>query len=527
MEITSIHGPLYFCNNHDSTISIFKDGNIKEIFIEERYSRKKHDGCYPKRSLKRTNSDIYLIKEDPEIKILNSLINKNINFGEIKSSMVEYYHHICHALESFYFSGFNHSAILVVDGNGTDNETISLFSIDNNYNIKIHRVYKVNSTEKLTKKSLGCIYNKAVSVVGLSQKYDIGNEGKFMGLSSYGTPSVGNIINFSIEDGVSHTMGDYVNENYPYTSNCDGNSSLFHYINFAATVQRDFNNVILDLVKYIKNLTGEENLCLSGGCFQNVISNNIICESEVFKNIYCSPFPSDGGISVGMGIHWLLSNNHQIGRVKINHAYWGEEYPDEKILSYIDKEKYSLTDITPQEVAKLLSEDKILAWFQDRSEYGPRALGHRSLIGNPGNRENFNILNNKIKHRENWRPLAPSVPDELFDILFDVKSKDLTQFMLRSIPIREEWRSRIPAVCHVDGTTRPQRLERDINPEYYDMIMEFYKLTELPCVINTSFNGPGEPIIENPKEALEFLDKTPELYGIVFNGKYLIRVVNG
>ena len=119
--------------------------------------------------------------------------------------------------------------------------------------------------------------------------------------------------------------------------------------------------------------------------------------------------------------------------------------------------------------------------------------------------------------------LGESSIDELFDILFDVKSKDLTQFMLRSIPIREKWRSRIPAVCHVDGTTRPQRLERDINPEYYDMIMEFYKLTELPCVINTSFNGPGEPIIENPKEALDFLDKTPELYGIVFNGKYLCR----
>lgn len=512
----SMSGNMLSYTCHDSGVCVMDDNVLKGLYIEERYSRKKHDGGMPKKCLQtilkeqQKIDDITVLQGNYTTLLSYLYPDSNIQLLDKFKAL----HHRSHASESIYTSGFEHCAVLTIDGYG-DNTSIGIYTYKNNVLTEI-RTY--GPSESIgTAYCMACVH----SFGGVNNRT---LEGKFMGLAPYGIPYKEHIFSFDIETGLSikgHPLTRKFFEYYPYADN-DTTISMLHYANLAATVQRDFNDAIMLLVNYTKNITGETNLCLSGGCFQNVIINDIICESGLFENVWCSPYPNDGGLPLGDMVYYLIEQG-KMPHKRIHHAYWGEEYPDEKILSYIDKEKYSLTDITPQEVAKLLSEDKILAWFQDRSEYGPRALGHRSLIGNPGNRENFNILNNKIKHRENWRPLAPSVPDELFDILFDVKSKDLTQFMLRSIPIREEWRSRIPAVCHVDGTTRPQRLERDINPEYYDMIMEFYKLTDLPCVINTSFNGPGEPIIENPKEALEFLDKTPELYGIVFNGKYLCR----
>lgn len=519
MRLASIQGNINANNiNHDSGVAIFEDNKITQILLEERYSRKKHDGRYPRRCLIGSKVDTYAINFYNEEYFIRALSKNNDSKFESLNSKQKYYHHICHVLESFYFSGFTSSAVLVVDGWGDCDESVSLWSIDSNYDIKLHKIYDKSH-------SLGVFYSRCNAWSGLNPNGIFGLEGKFMGLTSYGTPKQNHIFEFDIEKGlIINGSSEDLFGVYSYINNKSQESNIIHYNNFAATIQRDFNDAVMKLIHYIKELTGENNLCLSGGCFQNVIVNNMVCESGIFGNIYCSPFPSDGGCAVGNGVYHMVKNKKLTPRIEqVKHAYWGEEYPDEKILLCIDKEKYFIENITTQEIAKLLSENKILAWFQDRSEYGPRALGHRSLIGNPGNRENFNILNNKIKQRENWRPLAPSIPDELFDILFDVKSKDLTQFMLRSIPIKEKWRSRIPAVCHVDGTTRPQRLEREINPEYYDMIMEFYKITGLPCIINTSFNGPGEPIIENPKEALNFLDKTPDLYGIIFNGKYLVR----
>ena len=175
-----------------------------------------------------------------------------------------------------------------------------------------------------------------------------------------------------------------------------------------------------------------------------------------------------------------------------------------------------------ENITQNLKNNKIIAWFQGGSEIGPRALGHRSILANPENHNNLLVINNYIKQRENWRPLAPIVPAELFDLIFDVSSYDLTEFMLRTIKIRDEWQKKLSAVCHIDGTTRPQRLEREQNPELYNLIINFYKETGIPCLINTSFNGRNEPIIETPEQAIKFLKKKKYLDYVIFNSKYVV-----
>ena len=173
-------------------------------------------------------------------------------------------------------------------------------------------------------------------------------------------------------------------------------------------------------------------------------------------------------------------------------------------------------------LSKCLYGDDIFAWFQGGSEIGPRALGHRSIIAGPHKRENLTRINLLIKNRELFRPLAPSVADELFDKIFDTNSKDLTEFMLRTIEIRQEMRSKISAVCHIDNTTRPQCLRKEDNPEFYSLLMNFYNTYKIPCLINTSFNGRGQPIIETPEQAIDFLKNNDELEGLIFNAKYII-----
>lgn len=494
---------------HDSNACLLINGKISRCFIEERYNRKKHYGDFPKMTLDSIATSISggIINSALHPKV-NKYIKDNFQIEHINyNASVD--HHLFHAYESFYTSNFESAAILVIDGYGSDEkESISIYK-KNKKETKLLKRYYMDE-------SIGLFYTAVCNKITLGKEYGV--EGKLMGLSSYGNPSDKRLL--EIDDNYKIKINDNI-KMYPFNSAKDSN--IIHYINIAATAQRDFNEVIMQLIKLTKELTGEDNLCLSGGCFLNVIVNNLICESEIFKNVWCSPFPNDGGISTGMAYVIEEKSNPEFHNYRLTSPYLGEKYPDFKILSYLKENNIAYRETNKEEIAKLLSEDKILFWFQGRSEYGPRALGHRSIIGNPANRDNFYKTNNYIKERENWRPLAPTVPNELFKLLFDTKNEQLTEFMLRNLTIKEEWRAKIPAVCHIDNTTRPQNLKREINPEFYDTIMEFYKLTGTPCVINTSLNGKGEPIVETPKNCLDFYQKKKEyVYGIIFNGKYLV-----
>ena len=559
MKILGIHCGMYDMA-HDTSACLVVDGKLIDKFEEERFTRIKHYTKFPYESIKyileKNNlkiADIDAIgipfHEHCESKNIKELLPKLQKLGKIEKLPKLFYgnHHLNHAYESFYQSGFNSAACLVVDGLGDSLDSISIFKIEND---KFQLLKKYNILQ-----SLGLLYSNASGYCGMAEY----SEGKLMGLASFGKSSSNHLIEFKDNDIIftdkklqnysktflsvlnSYEKEEYnkiidstinvffkrVNEwwkqkIYPYAGYDDYPMNIMYYADLAASVQNDFNNIMLNLVKYTKELTNEDNLVLSGGCIQNCTANNLIVESQIFKNVYASSIPHDGGISIGNAFYAASQMGEKIHKTRIKNSYSGKIYSDKEIKDVIFDEKHSVNDYKIDNIIQRLENHNIIAWFQDGSEMGPRALGHRSILANPSRRETLLIINEQIKNREIWRPFAPIVPAELFDLLFDVKSYDLTDFMLRTIPIKEEWRHKIPAVCHIDGTTRPQRLEKEQNPELYELLIRFYEKTGIPCLLNTSFNGKAEPIIETPQEAINFFKLKNKLDYIIFNCKYVV-----
>ena len=350
-----------------------------------------------------------------------------------------------------------------------------------------------------------------------------------MGLSAYGVPDEERYL--KIENGkfiYNQKYYDIIKINIHSKKVVDKFSlSLINKVNFAATIQRDLIECVMELVKDIKKLTNEDNLCLSGGIFNNVLANNYICESGIFKNVWCSPAPGDYGLSVGKAYMEYEIDNKDIKYNRLDSAYLGEEYSDEKIIEYLNRIGIEFEEIGIDKIADLFVDNRVIVWFQGRSEYGKRALGHRSILCNPIDRSNYDKVSYMIKKRAEYRPLACTIPSELFDLMFDVKNKDLVEFMLRGIPIRKEMRDKVKACCANDNTTRPQNLNRNINMELYDVIMNFYKKTGIPCIVNTSLNGRGKPIIESIGDCIIFANNhRVYIDDIIFNGKYRVKLSN-
>ena len=556
MKILGIHCSMYDWA-HDTSACLLIDGKLVDKFEEERFTRIKHYTKFPYNSIKYILEKNNLSINDIDAigmpfyyfndkKNNEEILPKLKLLGNIDKLPKLFYgnHHLSHAYESFYQSGFNSAACLVVDGLGDSNDSISIFKIENE---KFTLLKKYNVLQ-----SLGLIYCNGTGFCGL----DSFSEGKLMGLSSFNKPSDKQLLEF-VDNDITFTdknlqnyvknfsslidkydrsehnkiinsiinihfkrINDWWKKNiYPYSGFDEYNMNIMYYSIFAASIQNEFNNIIMNLVKYTKELTNEDNLVLSGGCIQNCIANNLIVESQIFKNVYASPIPHDGGISIGHAFYAAQQLGEKIQNIKIKNSYAGKVYTDDEIKNAIGN---NLILYNEDKIVEQLKNNYIIAWFQNGSEIGPRALGHRSILANPTDRENLLIINNNIKNRETWRPFAPIVPAELFDLIFDVKSYDLTEFMLRTIPIKEDWKSKLSAICHIDGTTRPQRLEKEQNPELYSLIIKFYQETDIPCLLNTSFNGKNEPIIETPQEAVNFFNITESLNSVIFNCKYVL-----
>lgn len=417
-------------SKESNIVDLRSDGVLQYVFIEERYTRKKYYKNFPTNAMLKmlvNRNDNFRIGEfsKKDFNFIDKLFG-NISYVNIQKPL----HHLFHAYESFYTSGFDRAAVLVVDGygsnDGNDVESISLY----------HKFGK--STELLKKyyinDSLGRFYKKACDIL----EFGDNEEGHFMGLSSYGVPFEERYAEFNngrikinFDDGIAR----YKANNK--TLNC------INSINFVATVQRDLVECLLGLVKYIKDITHEDNLCLSGGVFNNVLVNNAICESGIFKNVWCSPAPGDFGISIGRAYIIYEVDNEKVDFHRLDNAYKGETmYYNDNVIDFLNKSNTKYVEISNDEIVNMLCDGKVLAWFQGASEFGRRALGHRSLIANPSNYDMYKLVSGKIKGRAPYRPLACTVPDELFDLMFDVKNKDLTEYMLRAIPIRNEMKKR-------------------------------------------------------------------------------------
>jgi carbamoyltransferase len=285
---------------------------------------------------------------------------------------------------------------------------------------------------------------------------------------------------------------------------------------------------VLDILSYAQKITGSKNVVLAGGVALNSVCNGKIISGTPFEHVWIQPNASDGGTSLGAALfayHSLLGNKRLAPR---HHAYFGPSYSDKEIESFLQSQHISYTKVSsPEELvrqsAKLITNNNVVGWFQGGMEWGPRALGARSILANPQNPDAQRLLNEKVKHRELFRPFAPVVcaddAPKYFDM--DIPVPEPTDFMLMVYPIRREWQSKIPAVTHVDGSGRLQTIHRSQNALYFDLIKAVGAQSGIPILINTSFNIRGEPIVCTPHDAYRCMMGTGIDYLVM--GSYIIK----
>lgn len=420
-------------------------------------------------------------------------------------------HHQSHAANAFFISPFDESAILTIDGRG-ECDTAAFFRGSGN---KIHEL----KTVKLPH-SLGLFYGTFTEFLGFTPHSD---EWKVMALAArhfeknkyYET--VKKLITL-LPDGTfeldlryfSYFLGD---RNHWYSSKFielfgqprgeDDELTDDHY-ELAEALQMVSEEVVVHMLNWLHKETAMENIVVSGGFFMNSVFNGKILEKTKFKQVFISSCPDDSGTSLGAA---LYAYNHIYGNKKREeqvHNYYGPQFSDEEIKKTLDKYKVSYTYVKDIEehTAKLISQGKIVGWFQNRMEFGQRALGNRSILADPRDPEMKDKVNSAVKYREAFRPFAPSILEERVSEYFECDKETKVPFMEKVFMIKPEKRKLIPAVTHIDGSGRLQTVSRDINPRYYKLISEFEKLSGIPIVLNTSFNLKGEAIVCTPTDAL-------------------------
>ena len=418
---------------------------------------------------------------------LNNLIPLEI-FPRLKNPEIVFVpHHLSHASSGYYMSGFNDASILVVDGWG-DNESVSIFS-GKNKEISLINSWSFN---------IGLFYDR-VSRVALG---NYPNEGKFMGLAPYGKPKNNGLIIDNPNGGSEYLEELKLLLKSIQPKELSDKKNAMDWSDFASTMQNHFQDVVLYFFNLAKKETGNENIVFAGGCGLNCSFNGWLTRVSPGTNLYVPPVPHDAGVSLGAA---LYVDRSYAKNEKIRSAYYGRSFSDEEvektIINFNVDYVYLDTKTLLEKVALFLSEGKTVGLFQGREEIGKRALGARSFLIDPRDKNNFEKLNN-MKGRELWRPLAPSILEEYANDYFYQTDLNITDFMLGALIVKEEARHKIPVAVHVDNTARPQFVRKETNPFYHQLIEEFYKLTGVPVLINTSFNLAGKPIVHHPEDAI-------------------------
>jgi len=526
---------------HDSSASIVRDGELLFAVAEERISRLKHDARFPQLAIEacldfakvsaaqidevcfgwqsagqvfRHDLKLYATGRWP-VSYLN-LLNSSRHFasmwhqesgaapfrrtfgpGKARFRYVD--HHLAHALSCYAYSGFEDAAVVVMDGRGAWEAT----SIWHGHAGRLDHVLTLNWPD-----SLGLFYAQFTGFLGFVPNSD---EWKVMGLAPYGRPGI--------------DLSEYINPNdAPYrvhTKHLVGDGIGFAHFaarlgaprepesdisdqhkNIAFAVQDACEIAMMSVVKLALEKTKSKDLCLAGGVALNSKANGKIVASGLVRQVFVQPAAADDGVALGAALAPYLDGNGKLPNKAMRHGYWGPAFDDEAIEKALQTYKIRHTKLSDAAAtaAQLLSEGKILGWFQGRMEFGPRALGSRSIIADPRDPEMNAKVNNAVKFREWWRPFAPSFKKEAAPEYLE--SAYDSPFMILTAQVRPEKRSVIPSVTHVDGSARPQTVEREINPLYYRLIDEFGKITGVPVVMNTSFNLRGEAIVHTPTDAL-------------------------
>lgn len=472
--------------------------------------------------LKRFNPETYT----------NYIINKLKEMGYSRDEIpkIEFFdHHYSHALSAYHCSGFKDAIVLTTDGHGQENCTV-LWKVQNGKFEKIKAM--------LIPHSLGWYYAAFTAFLGF-RVYD--GEGKTMGLAPYGKPNkkfreyINKILRLT-EDGyeIDPSYICYGKKSYEkyYTDKfvgafgekSDGKSFTEEHKDITFEAQEQLEKVGAHLVNIMIKKTGIKNLCLAGGVALNCKMNGYIWKETDLENIFIQPISGDDGSALGAAIASHLKNGGKIEDFeKLEHVFLGPGYSNEEIEELLKKFNlnYKKTKDIEQETAKLLAEGKIVGWFQGRMEVGPRALGSRSILADPRKAEMKDLVNNRVKFRDSWRPFCPSL---LYERASDYLIKPHeSPFMILTFEIKDDKKNKVPAIVHVDGTARPQLVKKEVNFRYWKLIKEFENLTGEGVILNTSFNIKGEPIVCTPEEAINCFLKTG--MDVLAIGDYLVKKI--
>jgi len=577
---------------HDSAACLIKDGEIIAAVQEERFTRKKHDHTFPVNSIqyclkqaeiKGSDLDFISFYDKPFLKFeriletylayapigiksfltamplwikkklwIKELIKDELNFnGEI----IFPEHHESHAASAFFPSPFQEAAFITMDGVGEWSTSSFGFGKDN----QIELLADIQFPH-----SLGLLYSAFTYYTGFRVN---SGEYKVMGLAPYGRGKYKDLIYKNLidvkEDGSFKMNMDYFN----YCSGLTMTSSKFHKLfggaprnpeskltqkemDLARSIQEVTEEIVMKMAKYVRKETGMKYLCLAGGVALNCVSNGKLLRSALFDDIWIQPAAGDAGGAVGCALftwYQYLENQRKTDNISdsMRGSYLGPEFNNDSIKSFLETNKYSFQTLTdeelPSKIADLIEREKVIGWFQGRMEFGPRALGSRTIIGDARSSEMQKIMNLKIKYRESFRPFAPSVRAENISDYFEIDRESPYMLLVanvqkdKQVKMSDEEnsyfgleklnvvRSEVPAITHVDYSARIQSVNGKTNPLYHKLLTKFNDKYGCPVIVNTSFNVRGEPIVCTPKDAYRCFMRTKMDYLIM--GNYLLEKI--
>ena len=551
----------------DSSAAIFKDGEMIAATEEERFRRVKHWAGFPSMAVQfclkeagitMSQLDHIAIGRDPKAKMDKKIffllknpgggwnavldrvknakkvasleeefvkIDPSVSSLEIKNKIHQIEHHRSHLASAFFASPFEEAALLSIDGSGDFSTTM----------IGIGRGNQIEVLDSVDfPHSVGLFYTAFTQLLGFPH---YGDEYKVMGLAPYGNPKyvdqLKDVINFT-DDGlftlnqkyfrsaksgiisygkdhipvVAALYSEYMVEKFGKVRKKDQELLQYHK-DMAASVQRFTEQLVFHILDHLHKKTGIPNVCIAGGVAQNSVANGKITRRTPFKNVYIPSAGHDAGISMGCALYVY---NHVLQQPRANavwSAYTGSRFSNDEIELYLKSRNIAFRRYENEElydrVTDRLINAGVVGWFNGRAEFGPRALGARSIIADPRRNDAKELLNSKIKRRESFRPFAPSILKEYVPEYFEVM--DEVPFMEKVFPIRKDKQHLIPAVTHADGTGRLQTVDKDVSPRYYRLIEIFRQKTGVPILLNTSFNE-NEPIVNSPEHALDCFLRT-------------------
>jgi carbamoyltransferase len=536
---------------HDPSAALLVDGELVAAAEEERFSRKKHapfalpieaaNYCLKEAGLQPNEVDVIacpwsrdaLIKgrwrtvwrtwhrslrtafdmAKPPVardrgmtdRLLSTVRAIGINPEQVAIDWVE--HHVAHASAAYHFSGFPEAAVLTIDGVGEI--TTTLFAQGRNGSIE--KLYEIPYPD-----SLGLFYSALTDYLGFEV-----NDGEFkvMGMAAYGDPSKVDMSGL-----LRYRRGDFFLDlskicppagkcwrGHPFSAKLlsqlgpprVGDEASEPYIHIAAAVQQLFETTAIKLVEFhlAPALERTRRLCFAGGCALNVALNRRLREHPLVDELFVPPAAGDGGTSLGAASYAAAKRGERISALK--HAFYGPQFSNDEVVRELEKPGICFRKLDNPEVtaADLLAQGQIVARFQGRMEFGPRALGNRSILGHPGLSGTSDLINETVKFREKWRPFCPAILEEIAPQILNTRHR--SPFMNDSFRVQSDWRSRIAEAVHIDGTIRPQIVCKAIQPRFHRLISQFEIRTGLPCVINTSLNRRGEPIVCRPCDAID------------------------